>query len=224
MMTSSPLRISTIAFRPGSLRALFVLCALLTLGSVLSAGWQVAIKAEYGALELASFLCLSVAALVSGSFYREGTIKLWAVPVVFGLLALREMDFQNWWFEPGLLRAEIFNGPAALWQKIVSGAAMLGILLTLLTLFVKGARPALKGVMARENWALILFVSGLCVAASIMLDGVDKNLAVFNIEISSSASKLASYLEEIFEFGFAFSLVAAMVCFARKAKMSRMSH
>ncbi len=218
MMTPPQTNLAWVAFRPGSLRALLVICLLLILGSVMSSGWHVAIKAEYGALELASFVCLSAAALVSGSFYREGSIRFWAVPAVFLLLALREMDFQNWWFEPGLLRTEIFTAPVALWQKAISAIAMGVVAVTLVSLLTKGTRPFLAGVLARECWALFLLISLLLVAAALVLDGVESNLAIFQISIASSTARIASYGEELVEFGFAFSLLTALVTYVRLVK------
>ena len=215
MVSTSHPTLSTVASQRGSMRALFLICTLLIVGNVMSAGWQVALKSEFGALELASFVCLSFAALVGCSFYRRGLIRAWAIPLLFAFLALREMDFQDWWFEPGLLRAEIFSAPVPIWHRLISASAMAVIAFTLWRAFWNGTRPFLAGLLRRETWALLLMASGILVILSLILDGVESNLAFVNISLSPTTLLVASYLEEVMEFGFAFSLVASLVVFAR---------
>ncbi|UZD89658.1 hypothetical protein [Cognatishimia activa] len=215
MVTSAQSSIATVAFQRGSLRALLSICILLIVGNVMSGGWQVAIKSELGALELSSFVCLSFAALIGCSFHKSGLVRLWAIPYVFAFLALREMDFQNWWFDPGLLRTEIFSAPVPIWQKLVSASAMGVIAITLISLLVNGARPFLSALFQGDTWALILAASGVFVSLSLVLDGVEANLSAIGLTLAPAALTVASYMEEIMEFGFAFSLVAALVVFVR---------
>lgn len=215
-MTTSTASISEIASQRGSVRSILMICILVLAGNVLSAGWHVSIKTENGALELLSFLCLSLAAIISFAFYREGTIRLWAIPAVLALLALREVDFQDWWFDPGVLRAAIFSEPVPIWHKAVSALAMAAILIILLTLAIRGARPVFRALLSREAWAIALFVSGCCVAAALVFDGSERNFAAIGITLSPYVAKVVSYGEEIVEFAFAFLLVVSVILFARK--------
>ena len=217
-MIPSSQSISEIARRTGSITILSMILTLLFLGSVMSSGWHVALKAEYGALELASFICLATAAIVSLAFYREGTIKLWSVPMVFALLAMREMDFQDWWFEPGLLRTEIFSSSAPVWHKSISGIAMLAIAVALLNLLFRGARPLWYAVRAGKPWAVAILLSGCSVVVALISDGAEKNFATLNITLSPLVSQIMSYAEEVVEFTFSFLLVVAVILFARQAK------
>ncbi|MFY0596388.1 MAG: hypothetical protein JXQ85_08160 [Cognatishimia sp.] len=215
MLSYSPSFLATLAIQRGSIRTLLLICLLLIVGNVMSAGWEVALKSEFGALELASFVCLSIAAFMAASLYKRGLLRLWAVPYVFAFLALREMDFQDWWFDPGLLRAEIFTAAVPLWHKLVSAGAMGIIATTLISFFSIGARPFFSGLLRHELWAVTLIIGGGMVASALLLDGFERNLALFDITLSPTVMGVASYLEEVMEFGFAFSSVAALVLFAR---------
>lgn len=146
--------------------------AALVVGSLVLQGWDVALRKEHGGVELASFftaLFSAAMALVLQATSKRGTM---AVPLVLALFALRELDFHDWWFEPGLLHLEIFSGDAPLWQKAVSALVMAGILGTLITLVVRGVRPFWRALIASDGWPWLVIAGCGFVALSLVLDGL----------------------------------------------------
>ncbi|MCG7493208.1 hypothetical protein [Thalassobius sp. Cn5-15] len=204
------------ARQPGSLKTYFVVLLLLLMSSVNAAGWKVTVTKEIGAFEEAAFISLALATLLSGYIAVLGGKRFISVPLFTGFLALRELDFHNWWFEPGVLHIGIFSAPVPLWQKGVSAALMLVILLTAIHLIWAGSKPALRALRAGEPWARVAFLGLVSGFFGSQLDGLKRNLVPYGIEISDWTHQASMVLEETLEFGFAFATLSAVVFYARR--------
>lgn len=188
----------------------------LVVSSLLIQGWDVALRKEHGGVELASFftaLFSAAMALALQATSKRGTM---AVPLVLALFALRELDFHDWWFEPGLLHMEIFSSNAPLWQKAVSGLVMAGILATLVTLVVRGARPLWRALVAGDGWPWLVIAGCGFVVLSLFLDGLPARM---DGAMPRTAVILAAIAEECGEF-----LLFVCLAIAVPAGLNRPAH
>lgn len=201
-----------------SLRLALIFAAVLLafVASVVLQGGETALLEESGAVEILTLLTLAGTAVWS-RWPGAGRPVIWPVSAVIALLALRELDVQDWFFEPGLLQFRIFSAPVPVWQKAVSGAAMIGVLATLIALALRGASPALRALRARGDWALWLASGGLLVAGAMLFDGFGRKLAGFGIELSEGALLVVAALEETSELVFSLCVLVAVVLWRETA-------
>ncbi len=181
--------------------------AVLVAVSVFQQGWDVALRAEHGGVERASFLTAAFASILALVLSLRHDRGILAVPLVFALFALRELDFHDWWFEPGLLHLAIFSSDAPLWQKAVSGVVMAGILLVLVDLALRGTGPLLAALRAGQGWPWLVALGGALVILSVALDGLPARLGP---ELSSFGAVLASVTEEVGELALFVCLLLAV--------------
>lgn len=191
--------------------ALLILGAMLAvIGiSVLRIGLPDTLHTEAGGVELASFLVTVCAGLLAFALCFRHDRGLLSVPILLELFALRELDFHDWWFEPGLLHLEIFAAPVPLWQKLVSSLVMLGILWVLVDIVLRGTGPFLRALRARQGWTLLVVLGCALIGVSIALDGLPYRLG---FDADSTVTFLSESLEEVTEFAlFACLLLAVSV-------------
>ncbi len=200
--------------RTKPMRLFHLLCIFISLGlavSSLMVGWKQTFTAESGLVELAGLMVFALGAVLSVAWMPKGALgKWWPIPVVFVLFCLRELDFHNAFFTPGVLQTRIFTSPVPLWQKAVSAAAMSGILLTLVLLMVRGTRPLLSGLWRRQGWAWSIVAGVTFAVASVLVDGADRQLAAIGVALPHAESAIWTAIEEILELGFALSLIFAI--------------
>lgn len=204
------------ALQPGTLLAFFISMLLLLVASVHGGGWALTLTKETGAFEQAAFISLAFAALLSAFVVANGGRQFWSVPVFIAFLALRELDFHNWWFEPGLLQIAIFTSPVPVWHQVVSGLLIAVIGTAALHMLWMGAGPTLRAVSGGELWAKLVALGLGFAALSSQIDGLDRKLAPYGIEISDLTNLIAIIVEETVEVGFAFATLSAVVFYARR--------
>ncbi|MFG6535650.1 MULTISPECIES: hypothetical protein [unclassified Sulfitobacter] len=192
-----------------------VVCSLI--GSSLWVGWYTTLTTERGAAEQAGLIVFAIGALMSALRMPAGAWRLWwPIPAVFVLFCLRELDVHNAFFEPGLLQTRVFISPLPIWQKIVSALAMGAVVLTLVTLLVRGLRPMAKALRAGQGWAWGVVFGLFCAIASVLIDGADRQLAAIGVTLPYADSLIWVALEEMLELCFALSLIFAICMWGRQ--------
>lgn len=197
--------------RMAALAATLAALGFVALTAVLR-GPEAAFKNEWGAVEHASVaVLLALAAALALAGRRLGRFGF--VPAIVLLLALREMDFHNWFHDPGFLQMRVFASDAPLWVKLLGAATMLAILALLALLVLRGTRPVLAGLRRRKSWALVLAGCAALAALAVLLDGPDRTAASLGLALSPGAAFALGALEETLELAFALGLVwvAALV-------------
>ncbi|MBY4895021.1 hypothetical protein KUL25_19860 [Rhodobacteraceae bacterium N5(2021)] len=105
---------------------------------------------------------------------------------LFNVFFLRELDFHDWWFDPGLLHVKVLTGAAPLWQKAVSLGAMVGILAVVFAVGWLGIGRFVRALRARDTPAWLLLVAMGCAATSSQLDGLGRTLEPYGIQIDAA--------------------------------------
>ena len=181
--------------------------AVLVAVSVAQQGWDVALRKEHGGVELASFLTAAFASGLALTLSHTHDRGILAVPIVLALFALRELDFHDWWFEPGLLHIGIFSSVAPLWQKAVSFAVMASILLALADLLWRGTAPLFRALRAGQGWPGLVLIGVALAALSVALDGLPARMGP---DLTPAATVLASVTEECGELALFICLLLAV--------------
>ena len=176
-------------------------------------GPATAFLSEDGGVEIAAILCLIGGAglLVT----RARAPRMWHLPALLVLFALRERDFHDWFFEPGLLHADMLTSAAPLWQKAVSLSVMLFILAVLVRTVWFGARPLLRGLWHRAGWAWALTLGTALAAGSTLLDGAGRKLAPYGIDLSREVQVALGGVEEVAELVFALLVILSITAWSR---------
>jgi hypothetical protein len=170
-------------------------------------GPATAFLSEQGGVEIAAILCLIGGAVLLAA----GTVRaMWHLPALLVLFALRERDFHDWFFDPGLLHADMLTSDAPLWQRAVSLAVMLFILAVLVRTVWFGARPLLRGLWHRAGWAWTLTIGTALAAGSTLLDGAGRKLAPYGIDLSREVQVALGGVEELAELVFALLLILSI--------------
>lgn len=187
-------------------------CVAGVIVSILLQGVDTALTKENGGAEWMSVIAMLVIAVW---LVAIGTLKtrFWMVPVTFLILALRERDGHNWFYDPGFLRAETLSGDNPLWQKALTAAAILCVLVTVLLLLWRGIMPLLRAVLHLRAWTLAFALAGFAAVYAQMVDGSGKKLAQFGIEVSAQVARILPMTEELGELVFALGLVWAVALF-----------
>lgn len=210
------LRYSNFAAHGGTLLALAAATLLTVLVSALVFGVETAFRSERGGTEMASLALAVFGCGLTALMSRETRAVSKLVPGVFLLLALREMDFHDWFYEPGLLHVSIFNDPVPIWQKLVSGTAILAILALAGAATYRGLPILWRHLKRRETWTLVLCGAAGLAATANSLDGIGRKLAPIGIEVSADLRVAFEIVEEGFELAFVFGLIAAIGLYTRQ--------
>lgn len=168
-----------------------------------------ALLKETGGVEVVTLLLLGAIAVWSRA-PAAGRPAPWTVTAVIVLLGLRELDFHDWFFEPGWLQIRIFSAPVPAWQKAVSAVAMLAVLGVLLSLAAQGTRPFLRALRRRADWALWLVAGTALAAAATVIDGIGRKLAPHGIALSERADLVFAGFEETMELVFVLCVAVAI--------------
>ncbi len=200
----------------------FVILVAAALAAALAIGRRgLRLDGETGLIELATVMLFALgAALAARKLWHDGTLAArWELPTLLAIFAFREMDAHDWFYEPGLLHAAVISGPAPLWQKLVTGSAILFIVLVLGRVTWRGARPFVAGLLRGRGWAWTLATGGAFAACATLLDGAEGRLAALSIALSPTAFERLGLLEEVLEMLFAASLLLCLWSWRRTAQV-----
>ena len=184
--------------------------------STLLQGWDRALTAEGGAIELTGLAVFALGGvLVAWQMPAHAWRRWWPIPAIFVLFCLRELDVHDAFFTPGLLQTRIFTSPVPIWQKAVSALAMGGILLTLVLIVTRGIGPLGRALWQGRGWAWSVVIGVVMAIASVLVDGADRQLAAIGVTLPGAESRFWTAIEEVLELGFALSLLLAVCIWDR---------
>ncbi len=195
--------------------ALGIVCASFV-SAYFTLGWERMLRTEASGPQVASFWIAAYGTAVSAAVAYFHPRVSWLVPAVFSILALRERDVHDWFFEPGLLHIAMLSGDAPLWQKIISGCAMLALTALVLIALFRGLPIVWRGVKNRETWAWVVGLSGFLAFMANNFDGIGRKLRPFGFDLSREVVSAFALAEEILEMCFFFGLIVAIPLFAQR--------
>ena len=216
MKSSATSGLLSMVYSKWHLTGLILIVAAYVLVSIMSVGVMQTLTSETGAIEISSFLLAAYTACLTGWLSRHWGRRFWYVPALLAVFALRELDFHDWFFEPGLLHMGIFESPVPIWMKAVSAVTMITILVTLLFAMFGFVRYIVPAFFRLRGWAVSISVSLVFAVLSQVIDGAGRKLAPYGITLSPETSKALGLLEELLELGFFFLLIHAVILVVRK--------
>ena len=221
MKSSATSGLITLVCSKWHLTGLALAVAAYVLISILFVGGLQTLTSENGAVEISSFLLAAYAACLTGWLSLRWGRRFWYVPALFAVFALRELDFHDWFFEPGLLHMGIFESPVPIWMKAVSAVTMISILATLLFAMFGFVRYVVPALFRMQGWAVSICVALVFAVLSQVIDGAGRKLAPYGITLSADAGKALGLLEELLELGFFFLLIYAVIQVTRTSLASQ---
>lgn len=167
---------------------------------------------EGGGLENVSAVLYVVSLVV---FFRlappSNWRRLWHIPTLMMLFALRELDFDKAFTEAGVLSLKLYSGNAAWHVKMTAGAVALFVLVVVLRSMILGGPAAVRAVRHGQNWAWFVFLAVALLVSTKTLDGLARKLMGLGIIISDDLDAVASLVEETGEVFIPVCAILAMV-------------
>lgn len=167
---------------------------------------------EGGPVEVLSALALLAGALVmTPLIWRLRFASGGYLPVLVGVMGLRELDFDKRFTDAGVLQARLYTGDFPLIQQLIGGAILLGVLTLVLLLLRHCWRLWREGSWHHLYPSLALSAAGWLVLAK-TVDGAGRKLASFGVTLPPDwPAKLAAW-EELLE------MMAAMLIYGLAMK------
>lgn len=196
-----------------------LLATLVAVASIAINGVERAVLHESGAVEiLSAMLWLFAAAYIVLGQVPDTRFAGWLAGL-FTLFFLRELDFHDWWFEPGLLHVQLLTGSAPLWQKVVSAVTMLAIIATIVAVLWLGLRRFVKAVRDFDLSAWLVLIAMGCAAISSQLDGLGRKLEPYGVDITTATQDAAIVVEETLEIAFPMLIIQAISVAIRRRQV-----
>ena len=177
-------------------------------------------KREGGGLETASAVLYIVAAVV---FFTSAPARDWGrlfhVPALMVLFAMRELDMDKAFTPSGILSLRLYSGDAALMTKLISGAVALFAVFVILRNVWFGARGSWQALRAGHLWPWFAVLAGALVVGTKSVDGLGRKMLDFGVVISEDLDATAALVEEV---GEAFipvcAILAMLACWKRRPR------
>lgn len=134
----------------------------------------------------------------------------WAVVVLVAGMAGRELDLDKRLSDPGLLKADLYTGDAALWHKGIGFALIALVLAALASLVRRHGRAWARGLRTLRPWAWWTAGAVLLLIVAKSIDGLGRKLAGFGIEAGENLVRHAGLAEEAMELFVPVALVLAL--------------
>ena len=139
-------------------------------------------------------------------------IARWYFSVLIILFALRELDYDKAHFTHGLLMSrQYFSDLVNLPELIISILLLIFILTVVMSIFLKERHDFITGVKACKPSEIAIMISLILVVISKSIDGLDRKLAAFGIDLSQSVKQFALVVEEIGEMGIPIMFAIAII-------------
>lgn len=174
-------------------------------------------KREGGGLENVSAVLYGIAALV---FFRAAPRAVWArlfhIPALMILFAMREMDFDKAFTPEGVLQLRLYSGDTALQTKFIAGAVAIFSVYVILRTAWRGVPAILRDLRGGRLWPWFAVAAGALVVGTKSVDGLGRKLLDFGIVISADLDATASLVEEVGEvFIPVCAILAILACWRR---------
>ena len=173
---------------------------------------------ESGLVEVTTALLLAALALLL-LWQAVRAPHLWHLPVIAALLCMRELDLDKA-VEPGLLKSRTYTGDAPLAVKLL-GLLVVGLALWSLWRLVRHGWAPFRAAWAEGRaWPGLLVAAVAMVVVAKAIDGLNRKLEPFGVQVSDRTEAFAVKAEEVMELGFAALLVVAAVSVLRRPSRS----
>lgn len=181
-----------------------------------STGGLASVTTESGPVEIVSALLWFGAAVSYVWLCAPGVLaKSWHVPTLFLLFAAREMDFDKRFLSEGVFKARQYSGDSPIWEKLI-GLIVLALVITVLVRLVRrNWHDVISGLRHNVGWCWALATAGTFAFVSKMLDGLDRKLLPYGVELSKSSVLTFTAVEELLELAFVVLTILAICLFAR---------
>lgn len=175
--------------------------------------------AESGGIETLSALYLMLGAVLLGAaMVVRRSWGDWHQPFLLLAASLRELDWDKAFTDSGILSLRHYSGNAPLAEKIAGAAVVLLLIAALLRLVWRDLPDWLRGLWRWKGAAWIVLLSlGLLVVAK-GLDGLDRKLTPWGIELPRIALITTERAEESMEMLAAILLFQAVVLTVRRLR------
>ncbi len=158
------------------------------------------LKREGGGLETISAVLYLVAV---GVFFklvpRDDIVALWQVPALLVFFTLRELDFDKKFTPSGVLSSNLYLDDNALSTKLIAGSVLLLFLVVLYRMVRRGLPSLLRGLYARQTWAILVLSTFVLTFVAKSVDGLGRKLAGFGVTVPAKVDSIASIFEEVGE-------------------------
>ncbi|MGA9435322.1 MAG: hypothetical protein WBV62_13905 [Roseobacter sp.] len=204
-----------------SLMRAFLLClaliAIFIVGDLAFFANGASFKREGGGLETVSAVLYGVAAIV---FFINAPAREWArlfhVPALMVLFAMRELDMDKAFTPSGVLSLRLYSGDAPLMTKLIAGAVAVFAVFVILRNVWFGTRGGWQALRAGQLWPWFALLAGALVVATKSVDGLGRKMLDFGIVISQDLDATASLAEEVGEvFIPVCAILAMLACWKR---------
>lgn len=194
----------------------------------LAAGWLLVglasvttidqVFAESGPIETASASFLILCAVVlSGDIIQGRLPRRWHLVVLTLAAGLRELDWDKAFTDSGIVSLRLYSGTAPLGQKIAGTAVLVLLVVAVVRLLCRDLGPWLSGLRAGRLWSWLLAASLAIYAVAKAMDGLDRKLLSWGVELSALTARTAVRLEEGLELFAAILVLQVAILSLRKS-------
>lgn len=134
----------------------------------------------------------------------------WQIPVILALMCMRELDFDKRFTTDGVLQLRLYSGPAPIVEKLIGGAIVLLILICGIRLLLINLPRWLSGLRDGAATSWVIAMAGTLLIALKSLDGINRKLEPFGIELAPETVMMTTRAEEIFELAATMAMVMAV--------------
>jgi len=206
----------------GYLAVALLLLALFAVGAALTGRSRNLLLHEGGLVETVSaagyFVCVAVLLFRGGMTLA---IQRFYIPVLVLFLGLRELDFDKRFTTMGIFKSRFFSSDTVPLAEKLIGAAVIVFLLYCLYRLLRGH----LGELLRATRDVTAGSVGIWLAAGLLvfaksIDGLDRKLKGFGLQISPEFTAHSAALEEILEMGIPLILLFASLAWLRRPARS----
>jgi len=174
-------------------------------------------KREGGGLETVSAVLYGVAAVVFfTSAPARDWVRLFHVPALMVLFAMRELDMDKAFTPSGVLSLRLYSGDAPLMTKLIAGLVAAFAVFVILRNVWFGMRGGWQALRAGRLWPWFAVLAGALVVATKSVDGLGRKMLDFGIVISEDLDATAALAEEVGEvFVPVCAILAMLACWKR---------
>jgi len=176
---------------------------------------------EGSVVETATALCY-LACILLLVFLRPSTpLSLsWPFLLILTFMFLRELDMDKSAFTLGLLKSRQYTSDAvALSEKLFSAAILLLIITSVVILMKRYSTALIRGIRSGPSYYRSVGLGIFFTVTSKLIDGLNRKLSTFNLQVSPEAEFWAIVYEEITEFGIPLSFALAILALKHKSSL-----
>lgn len=192
---------------PKQLTIYFLFVTLMSIAAVLSMRLdadvvQLLLK-EGGIIETASAIGYFGCLLFLLYMGRVASLRShWYLYVIILAMALRELDFDKRFTDPGILQSRFLTADTvSIAAKVIGGAVLLLLIVAIVTWIKRNARRFFAGLVQFQAANVAVAFAMVFIVFSKSMDGLARKLAPLGIIVAERVNELATRFEEIFELG-----------------------